>query len=71
MLDRHISRRKAATITSIGRRSSENASFRTPVTLEAVGDPVTYSQKFHANSEVALIGTSRARSWRLLKKKVY
>ena len=39
--------------TSIGKRSAESASFRIPATLEALGNPVTYSQKFHVNSEVA------------------
>src|SRR5262249_41258501 len=34
---------KAATTMSKGKRSAESASFRTPVTLEALGDPVTYS----------------------------
>ena len=43
-LDRHIGRRQGGNHNVDRKRSAENASFRTPATLEALGDPVTYSQ---------------------------
>jgi hypothetical protein len=55
--------------TSRGKRSAENASFRIPATLKALGDPLTYSQR--VNSEVASIEASHAYCWRLLEKNVY
>jgi hypothetical protein len=62
VLDRHISRRKAAITRSIG-KDRLKVLIQNSVTLEALGDPVTYSQRVHVNSEVASIGTD-ARSSR-------
>jgi len=46
MLDRHISRREGGN-HNVDQESDrlKTESFRTPVTLEALGDPASYSQR--------------------------